>query len=280
MLTTAMLWLNAWHQSQESVNQAKAVAAAKFAALSQRDLEGLRADPPTGIFVIRTPGTCSGNLIFSRVDGATMLSGSVTASTSVTLIPPSQPLPNPASWSKSSPFSETDRIPLIGGSLSAMAPPALEAFAASIPSQKLVHRKRSDGWEVARITGTFYWFNGSDRRAPVSDLPVELRESAEQVEMQERRTLALQRRIELIPWNSTNVETLRQSMLANLSNEIIRLHNLKAHLSAMAFKSGIPGCPSFVTKEADLAWQWGSSPTLYAPPPAPQEAKVELEPVQ
>ena len=98
--------------------------------------------------------------------------------------------------------------------------------------------------------------------------------------MQERRAGSLQKRSDLMPWNATNADVLRQALLKNLSKELVALHNAKSHLALLAFKSGIPGCPTFVTNQADLSWQWGSSPMLRPPAPAPKDGRVELEPVQ
>ena len=279
-----------WEKGREVQSLQQAAIAAEFAHLSPGEMEEMRANPPGGRYIVRTTGSCAGAITFTPtkdpksskdsilVSGTVAITGIVPASPLLVTLP-SQPLPS-TTWSEENPMADKTERLTSSGSVSIMGVTSPELFAARIPSQRLVHELRDDGWQVARITGVFYWFDSSGRRASPGDLPAELQAAAEDCEVQERLASTLMKRLDAMPWNATNVERLRAGLLEKLKDDIAKLRTLRARFDWQALKSGLPGYPSFVTREANLAWQWGSSPTIQPPSSAPSMVKVELEPTK
>ena len=280
----AVFYLRQWDSAREQQDLTRATVSARFAELSPGDLEKMRANPPVGAFAVRTTGSCVGRVIFSGTNNEVSVSGTVvvtgiTPPSALLATLPKQPLPS-TTWSEQNPMADQKETLAMSGSVGIMGVTVPELFAARIPPQTFTHQQRADGWQVARIKGLFYWFDASDRHAAAAELPPELQAAAEDVEVQERLARSLVKQVEKMPWNATNAEKLRQKLLDNLKDDLVKLKSLRARLDWLSIKSGIPGYPSFVTTEAILAWQWGSTPTIQPPPSAPSMVKVELDPAQ
>jgi len=273
-------WLIYWHKMESQREKAQAAAAQEFASFSAEDVEKMRVRPPSGSYIVRTSGSCSGKVIFTKRGPATIVSGSTTAAGELPaqiLLAAGQSANVSGRWVDGTPFS-AGVSPLTGGSVNVSAGTPNDAFSGRIPPQPLTYHRRDDGWQVARISGTFFWYDAASTRAPSNTLPEEIQAAAEDVEKQARLTYNLKKRIDLMPWNATNADKLRQRLLGDLKAELVRLHNLEVHMAWVSVRQGIPGYPSLVTKEADLAWQLGCPPTLQPPQPTEVSAKVELRP--
>ena len=229
-----------WQQAEGVRSRRQANIAAQFAELSPQQVEGMKAKNPEGPFGVRTSGTYSGQLVFGGDENNPTVSGSV--------------------------------------SMTGLSP--REGFAATIPAQSFSSRQRPDGSRVAHLKGIFYWYDSSNERATSSDLPVELQTEAEELEMQLRRQHSLGRRIDALPWNATNVDKVRPQLMEELRTLMLATQHTEAHLEKVAIKAGLPGIPSYITREAELTYKWGSTPTLQAPSPVPAETRVELDPVR
>lgn len=274
--------LMSWHKAQVRLEKAQAAVARQFASFSAEDVEQMRVRPPSGSFIVRTSGSCSGRFSFTASATVTMVSGSVTAAGAL----PAQiflgqsPSLN-GRFVDGTPFSTGGGplgAPVTGGSVNIGSGIPGDAFAGWIPPQPLVHHRCEGGWQVARVKGTFFWFDEAGSRAPYTTLPESIQSAAEEIEKQGRVALGLKKRIDLMPWNATNGDKLRQKLLADLKQELIKLHNLEAHMVWISVRQGIPGYPSLVTDEAEIAWQLGSPP-IVRPPASSGSLKIELRPV-
>jgi hypothetical protein len=214
------------------------------------DIESMRTLPPGGDYTAKTTGTCRGVIHFT------------TAS------------------------SEQPAKAMISGSLMSLGLTAGQVmetsdfFAAHIPPQPLQHTLREDGWQVAIITGTFYWYEPKRPKASYKELPQPLQAAAEEIEHAEDDIRSTQQRLSALSLKAVNSDDLRKELEESLKTSLIRYNNLEAFFEKASTRLFIPRRPNLITHEAVLTYQWGSTPVLEPPASEKSKARIELKPAE